>query len=55
MTGEELKTLREKMGLTQTELAEKIGTFHPVISGWETGKHKISKAYLRILKTFFKV
>jgi transcriptional regulator with XRE-family HTH domain len=55
MTGEELKILREKAGLTQIELAEKIGTFHPVISGWENGKHKISRAYLRILKSFFKV
>jgi transcriptional regulator with XRE-family HTH domain len=55
MTGEELKILREKANLTQTELAEKIGTFHPVISGWETGKHKISRAYLQILKAFFKI
>lgn len=55
MTGQELKNLREAKGLTQTELGEKIGTHYTVISGWENGKHKISKAYLRLLKNFFKV
>lgn len=55
MTGQELKILREKAGLTQTELAEKIGSFHPQISSWETGKRKISRAYEKILKDFFKV
>lgn len=54
MTGQELKLLREKAGLTQTELADKIGTTHPRISDWETGKRKISLAYQRILKNCFK-
>lgn len=54
MTGQELKSLREKAGLTQTELADKIGTTYPRISDWETGKRKISLAYRRILKDYFK-
>lgn len=55
MTGQELKILREKAELTQRELAEKIGTNYARISDWETGKRKISPAYLHILKTFFHV
>lgn len=55
MTGQELKILRERKGLTQRELAEKVGTNFARISDWETGKRKISNAYVQILKTFFQV
>lgn len=53
MTGQELKELRLKAGLTQTELGQKIGVAYTKISQWENGKHKISKAYLRYLKVEF--
>ena len=49
MTAEELKTLRTKAGLTQTELAEKIGTHKQVISAWENGRSNISKPYVQLL------
>lgn len=55
MTGKELKILREQKGLTQRELAKEIGTTYPRISDWETGKRKISLAYLRILNGYFKI
>ena len=55
MTGTELKRLRQQAGLTQTELGSAIGTTYPIISKWETDKHKISKAYQKILTAYFKV
>lgn len=53
MTGEELKALREKAGLTQKELADKLGTKRERVSDWENNKRKMSGAYLRILKNSF--
>ena len=54
ITGAELKRLRLKLGLTQTQLADEIGAHFPRISSWENGKCKISKSYQRILKEYFK-
>lgn len=36
-----LKKRRERLGLTQTELAEKIGIRSNTISGYETGRLEI--------------
>ena len=38
VTGNTIKQLREGRGLTQAELAEKIGVSSKTISKWETGK-----------------
>ncbi len=38
--GERIKALRELKGLTQEELAEKIGTLEAAISRWERGKNE---------------
>ena len=38
VTGNTIKQLRESHGLTQAELAEKIGVSSKTISKWETGK-----------------
>jgi transcriptional regulator with XRE-family HTH domain len=35
--GERLKELREKAGLTQTELAEKVGVKRDAVARWEAG------------------
>lgn len=53
MTGEELKILRLRANLTQTKLGQKIGVAYTRVSEWENDKHKISKAYLRLLKGVF--
>ena len=34
----EIATRRKQLGLSQTELAKKIGTTQETISRWETGK-----------------
>ena len=38
VTGITIKTLREKKGLTQTELADILGVSSKAISKWETAK-----------------
>lgn len=38
VTGETIKTLREKLRLTQAELAEKLSVSDKTVSKWETGK-----------------
>ena len=38
VTSATIKHLREKQGLTQAELAEKIGVSSKTISKWETAK-----------------
>ena len=38
VTGTTIKTLREKKGLTQTELAELLGVSSKAVSKWETAK-----------------
>lgn len=39
--GEILKDVRKKLGLTQTQLGEKLGVRYSTVCGWETGAHKI--------------
>ena len=49
MTGEEIKALRLRLGLTQTELGEAIGVFWNTVSRWEAGKMEPSTLALRAL------
>lgn len=44
--GDRIKELREKRGLTQSELAYCVGTDSTSISRWETNKVKISMKYI---------
>ena len=39
----DIETVRELLGLSESELAEKIGVSPPEISRWKSGLHKISK------------
>ena len=49
MTGEEIKALRLRLGLTQAELGEAIGVFWNTVSRWEAGKMAPSTLALRAL------
>lgn len=41
--GPALHSARKALGLKQAELAERLGTFQPVVSGWESGKLTIER------------
>lgn len=43
MTGEELKALREKLGLSQTALAEKLFITRDAVSKLESGKNVMGR------------
>jgi transcriptional regulator with XRE-family HTH domain len=43
MTGEELKSLREKLGFTQTEMGGKLGITASAVAHMESGKNKITQ------------
>ena len=51
ITGTTIKAIRESKGLTQTELAEKIGVTAKAVSKWETGKGMPDISLLQPLAT----
>lgn len=53
MTGEEIKKLREKYGLTQTQMGQDLGTTDTRISEWEHGK-KMAKISEKAVFYYFK-
>ena len=50
----EIKKIRKTHGLLQKELGQMLGVEQEVISSWESGKNRISPAYIRILQNLFK-
>jgi DNA-binding transcriptional regulator YiaG len=46
----DIKTLRETLGVTQTQLAEMVGVAQGDISNWETKKHAPSRAARKTLE-----
>jgi ribosome-binding protein aMBF1 (putative translation factor) len=44
--GKTLRAAREKAGLTQAELAEKLRKSQPMVSGAESGKISVSERYV---------
>jgi DNA-binding transcriptional regulator YiaG len=42
--------VRNKLGMTQTELAERLGVAQGDLSNWERGRHKPSKLARRALE-----
>ena len=55
MIGERLKELRKKSGMTQTDLAKKLGVTKCTISTWETGSRTPSFDKLNELCDLFDV
>lgn len=50
-----IKSLREKMLLTQTEFAEKLGVSFGSVNRWENGKHEPTiKVKRKLMKLFQK-
>ena len=47
--GEQVQALRHHLGLTQRELADRLGTRQQTISEWETGMYKPRGASITLL------
>ena len=43
LTGAELRSRREALGLSQVAIAERLGVPQATISRWETGRHPIER------------
>jgi len=50
VTAEELKTIRDQLGLTQGELAEKLGVARNTITRWEMGIRHIPEPVARLVR-----
>lgn len=58
MTGDDIKTIRQQLGLTQAELANRINAIDPnlriaatSVSRWESGKHQPSAHVVAAIRT----
>lgn len=50
MTGNELRAIRRKLGLSQTEFGELIGAHFVTVSRWETGQLPIRSTVAKLAK-----
>ena len=55
MIAEKIKMLREKRGITQSELAKQLGLTRAGVNAWEMGISVPSTQYIVELALFFKV
>lgn len=55
LSAEQIRTNREKLGLSQRQLAERLGVAIETISRWETGALTQSRAMDRYLRVYFGV
>jgi transcriptional regulator with XRE-family HTH domain len=49
MTGKEVQRLRKRLGLTQGELAQRMGVSRVSVGRWETDQHAIRESAARLL------
>lgn len=50
MTREELRRIREGLGLSRRALARRIGVAPRTIARWEAGEHPIGLVYERLIR-----
>ena len=55
LLAEKIKTIREQLGMTQSELARKLGLTRSSINGWEMGLSVPSTQYIVELAKLFRV
>ena len=55
MVVSELKIARIRAGLTQVQLAAKLGTDQAMVSNWENGKQTPSRKYAQLLSDLLDV
>lgn len=49
MDGTDIKLLREKLGLTQEQMAHRVGVSFKTVNQWERGKSKPSPLAVKVL------
>jgi DNA-binding transcriptional regulator YiaG len=49
VTGNELKRIRKRLGLTQVELADKIGVYWNTVARWERDEVPIRESMSRLI------
>ena len=50
MTGREVKRIRRRLGVTQSELAVKVGVRSNTVARWERGELGIRESAVRLLR-----
>ena len=55
MTGEELRRLRKRLGLTQVQLAARLGTHWNTLARWERNEHRIPEAAAQLTRLLVKM
>jgi transcriptional regulator with XRE-family HTH domain len=50
MTGHELRSIREALGLSVRALARRIGVAPKTIARWEDGEHPIGLVYEKLIR-----
>ncbi len=50
MTAKEVRAIRRKMGLTQQELADRVGVARNTVARWEMGAMGVRESAARLLK-----
>lgn len=55
MIADKIRNLREQTGITQTELAKKLGITRSSVNAWEMGISVPSTQYIVLLSSIFKV
>ena len=50
ITADEIKGLRERLKITQAELAERVGLSREAVAQWETGRNNPSGAAEKLLR-----
>jgi transcriptional regulator with XRE-family HTH domain len=50
MSGKEIRSIRTRLGLTQAQLAEKLGVTRISVTRWEAGQMNIRESAARLLR-----
>ena len=50
MTGDELKQLRMRLGLTQEELGQRLGVARVTVARWEIGLRRVPELAARLMQ-----
>jgi DNA-binding transcriptional regulator YiaG len=54
MTAQQIKALRTRLGLTQGQMAERLGVARPTYQQWEYGRRKPRRPTLKLLEILTK-